>query len=118
MVENLSTTKSLNIQKLLLSYKLFCSIISRFQGNHQKIFEFSLREEDGIVKLVLLFTSFLLLFLVITLLVVSPLSNHYKSGEKLLLDLLYWLSKQTALCFCLLCSMKELTTPRLANVGT
>lgn len=118
MVENLSTTKSLNIQKLLLVTNCFVQLFLEFQGNHQKIFEFSLREEDGIVKLVLLFTSFLLLFLVITLLVVSPLSNHYKSGEKLLLDLLYWLSKQTALCFCLLCSMKKLTTPRLANVGT
>ena len=65
-------------------------MISRVWGNHQKIFDFLLREEDEVVKLVLfLFNIFLLVVAVITFLGISLASSHSESGGPFLLSLLY-----------------------------
>ena len=65
-------------------------MISRVWGNHQKIFDFLLREEDEVVTLVLfLFNIFLLVVAVITFLVISLANSHSESGGPFLLSLLY-----------------------------
>lgn len=67
------------------------------QSNFQ-FFEFSLRERDKIAKQVLLvFNSFLLVALFITLLVMLSINCYSQPGSTFLGSLLYCLSKQPAI---------------------
>ena len=80
-------------------------MISRVWGNHQKIFDFLLREEDEVVKLVL--NIFLLVVALITFLVISLANSHSESGGPFLLSLLYRLSKQATILSRQFCSMVD-----------
>ena len=78
------------VQLLLCYNNPCCGMISRVWGNHQNIFDFLLREEDEVVKLVLfLINIFLLVVAVITFLGILLASSHSESGGPFLLSLLY-----------------------------
>ena len=103
------------VQLLLCYNNPCCGMISRVWGNHQKIFDFLLREEDEVVKLVLfLINIFLLVVAVITFLGILLASSHSESGGPFLLSLLYWLSKQATILSRQFCSMVDWTWPKMA----
>ena len=92
-------------------------MVPRISKKPSKSFVFFLKEEDEVVKLVLLlFNSFLVVIyshLWITLFVISSPNNLTESGNTFSLFLLYWLSRQPKSWFKLFFWLVELKWPRV-----